>query len=208
MPPRSRAPFPTPNSQYMHPMMTRGGHPMMNRMGGGMRPSRGPQRGGGGGLLSKLLGKGGGGSSQGANPFTSFPARGANRAAAGAGGSGGILKTLTDPNALNGLLTNTQKVLNTAGQIGPVIQQYGPLVRNLPSLWKLYKGFKDMPSDSDESPSESDEGSLEFDESPSIIEETSTKSKKRKAKKSEDPTDTFPPERKKNTGQSVPKLYI
>lgn len=206
MPPRLRSPFPPQNPQHMHPMMKRGGHPMMNRMGGGMRPSRGSQKSGGG-LLAKLLGKSGG-QSQGANPFSSFPTRGAGRAAPGAGGSGGILKTLTDPNALNGLLTNTQKVLNTAGQIGPVIQQYGPLVRNLPSLWKLYKGFKDMPSESDEENSELDESPLEFEESPSEFHETTTKRKKRKAEDSEEHSETNTPERKKNTGQSVPKLYI
>ncbi|WAA11480.1 VrrA/YqfQ family protein [Fervidibacillus halotolerans] len=39
-------------------------------------------------------------------------------------------------------LGQTQQVLNTAQQIGPMIQQYGPLIRNLPTLWKLYKGVK------------------------------------------------------------------
>lgn len=193
MPPRSRAPFPTQSPHHMYPMMPRGGHPMMNRMSGGMRPPRGPQRGGGG-LLAKLLGKSGG-QSGGANPFSSFPTRAAGRATTGAGGSGGILKTLTDPNALNGLLTNTQKVLNTAGQIGPVIQQYGPLVRNLPSLWKLYKGFKDLPSDTEESPTGDDE--------------TPTKKNKSTVKKTKLKQKSIPHERgQTRTGQSTPKLYI
>lgn len=193
MPPRSRVPFPPPNPHFMHPMMPRGGHPTRNRMGGGMRPHRSPQRGGGG-LLAKLLGKSGR-QSGGSNPFSAFPARAAGRAATGPSGSGGLLKTLTDPNALNGLLTNTQKVLNTAGQIGPVIQQYGPLVRNLPSLWRLYKGFKDLPSESEESPSENDK--------------TALKTNKSTPKNTKVKSELKTPERSQTrTGQSTPKLYI
>lgn len=88
---------------------------------------RNPQSRQGGGLLSKILGKGSRGQG---NGFSGLIPGGGNEPARGASG-GGIMKTLTDPTALNGFLTNTQKVLNTAQQFGPMIQQYGPLVRNL-----------------------------------------------------------------------------
>ena len=62
-----------------------------------------------------------------------------------AAGGGSLLKTLTNPSSINGFLANTQKVLNTAQQVGPMIQQYGPIVKNLPVMWKLYRGFKNAP---------------------------------------------------------------
>jgi hypothetical protein len=200
MQPRGRTPFPPGNPRMMPPRMPRGGgYPPMNRMGSGMRPPR--QQGGGGGLLSKLLGKGGeqrGGN----NPF-SVPTRSATSTAGRAAGNGGLLKTLTDPNALNGFLTNTQKVLNSAQQITPMVQQYGPLVKNIPSLWKLYRGFKDLP-DADDDAVGSEEIVQNVDHTSDNIPKQKVKSKK--VISSEDsPTIE---RRKKNVGQSTPKLYI
>ncbi len=68
--------------------------------------------------------------------------------AAGAGGSmfgnsGGIM----------GFLNNTQQVLKTAQSIGPMVQQfqqYGSLVKNIPAMWKLYRGLKNSPDASEE----------------------------------------------------------
>ncbi|HAQ07674.1 MAG TPA: hypothetical protein DCR24_09200 [Bacillus bacterium] len=121
------------------PMRTQGHFsPMMGR---------GPQRNQGGGLLAKLLGKGSRGNSHGASGLLSA-SQGTSR---GATQGGGILQTLTNPTALNGFLNNTQNVLKTAQQFGPMIQQYGPLVRNLPSMWKLYRGLKDLPDADDSS---------------------------------------------------------
>ena len=67
---------------------------------------------------------------------------------AGAGGvhvwySGGIM----------GFLNNTQQVLKTAQSIGPMVQQfqqYGSLVKNIPAMWKLYRGLKNSPDASEE----------------------------------------------------------
>ena len=58
---------------------------------------------------------------------------------------GGLLKSLTNPGTINSFLTNTQKVLTTAQQVGPLVNQYGPIVKNLPMMWKLYRGLKDAP---------------------------------------------------------------
>ncbi len=101
--------------------------------------SRTPQmrQGGGGGFLSKLLGKG----KQMGQVSGATRSIGAQQVA----GGGSILKSFTNPSAINGFLTNTQKVLNTAQQVGPMINQYGPLVKNIPVMWKLYRGLKNAP---------------------------------------------------------------
>ncbi|MEH7346780.1 VrrA/YqfQ family protein, partial [Bacillus sp. JJ1532] len=109
--------------------------------GGGFRGPGGPSqmRQGGGGLLSKLLGRG----NQQARGIGAGPLQTASRAAgAGGNGAGGILKTLSNPGAISGFLENTQKVLNSAQQFGPMVQQYGPMVKNIPAIWKLYRGLK------------------------------------------------------------------
>ncbi|CAM3926655.1 VrrA/YqfQ family protein [Mesobacillus thioparans] len=165
------------------PMMPQG---QMPRMGG--RNMRSRQ---GGGLLSKILGRSTG---QGNGPGGFLT--GANTATRGAASGGGILKSLADPSALNGFLTNTQKVLGTAQQFGPMIQQYGPLVRNLPSMWKLYRGLKDLP-DADEQTTEAE------------TDQPETNKKKKKAVKAEKPAASDKPAQKKSTnGASTPKLFI
>ena len=95
------------------------------------------QGGGGGGFLSKLLGKG----KQIGKVSGATRSLGAQQVA----GGGSIMKSLTNPSAINGFLTNTQKVLSTAQQVGPMINQYGPLVKNIPVMWKLYRGLKNAP---------------------------------------------------------------
>jgi hypothetical protein len=173
------------------PMMPPG---QMPRMGGrNMRSSQG------GGLLSKILGRGTGQQNGPAGFLT-----GANTATRGAGSGGGILKSLADPSALSGFLTNTQKVLNTAQQFGPMVQQYGPLVRNLPSMWKLYRGLKDLP-DADEQTTEA-----ETDQPEKNKNENKSKSKsknKKKPVKAENTAVSDKPAQKQN-GASTPKLFI
>ena len=158
----------------------------MNPMMRGPRPSTGR----GGGLLSKLLGQvNQTGARQGFNPL-SF---GTQQAARG----GGLIKTLTNPGTINSFLTNTQKVLNTAQQVGPLVNQYGPIVKNLPMMWKLYRGLKDAPEfnknkdDSKASPTEEQK------------DRTSIHSKHIDS----DKTDSDP-ETKNKPSQSIPKLYI
>lgn len=141
-----------------------GGNPMMGQSSGPfggrspmMGPSSGPFEGrspmmggqqmgrGGGGFLSRLLGRGnpaGGaaGGLRGMQGMQGMQGLGAGRAATG--GGGGILQSMSNPSGIMGFLNNTQQVLKTAQSIGPMIQQYGPLVKNLPAMWKLYRGLK------------------------------------------------------------------
>jgi hypothetical protein len=82
-----------------------------------------PRRGAGG-LLSKL-----------------FPRQGASGVSRmmGQQGGGNFLANLTNPANAGSMLNNIQKVMNVANQVGPMVQQYGPMIRNIPSLIKLYK---------------------------------------------------------------------
>jgi len=160
-----------------------------------------------GGLLAKLLGKG---SNQGGavNPFGIGNASRSFPGGAGSGGGGGLLKTLTNPQNISGFLTNTQKVLNTAQQIGPMVQQYGPLVRNLPAMWKLYKGFKNLPSDSQEE-NQTESSSIDAVSNDRPIKQTNKKRKRKNSVPKQVDTDTTPAEKKQNhNGSSIPKLYI
>ncbi|WP_331457442.1 VrrA/YqfQ family protein [Bacillus sp. FJAT-18017] len=91
-------------------------------------------------MLSRLLGKSGGGQGSTRNMVS----------AAGNTQSGSFLKTLSNPEAINSFLANTQNVIQTAQSFGPLIEQYGPIIKNLPSMWKLYRGLKN--TDGDETP--------------------------------------------------------
>ncbi|MDQ0213899.1 hypothetical protein J2S13_000293 [Oikeobacillus pervagus] len=177
------------------------------QMHGNQPPGRGR------GLLSRLLKK----QSNPMNHFTGFerqiPTGGAS-----------LLKNASNVGTLNRFLTNTQQVLNTVQQVGPMIQQYGPMVKNLPVLWKLYRGLSsestDEKNDSEEQMKEqmkeqNDEISevnedvkldepvetKQFTQEPPqiLIEESSTKKTSGNEKH---------PVKKKNSGKSIPKLYI
>ncbi|WP_456278260.1 VrrA/YqfQ family protein [Bacillus sp. AK128] len=114
----------------MGPMNNMNGFsPFQSLARGAAQMPQAPTRGAGG-LLSKLFSKQGAG------------AAGALNNVAGQSlqqGSGGFLSNLlANP---GGMLNNVQKAIGVANQVGPMVQQYGPMVRNIPSLIKLYKEF-------------------------------------------------------------------
>jgi hypothetical protein len=160
----------------------------------GQSMGRGQGKRTGGGLLSKILG----GKKQGNQVRGPGGAQTAGRAASSGGGVGSLLQTLSNPNSLTGFLDNTQKVLNSVQSITPMIQQYGPLVKNIPMMWKLYKGFKDLPSEEQSG-----------ENKPDLMAEESapTPSEPKKRTKRAAPSDTGE-EKKRPNGPSVPKLYI
>lgn len=181
-----------------------GGRPMMGQSRG-----RGQGRRNGGGLLSKILG----GKKQGIQHGGLRGMQTANRAVQnGSRGAGSILQTLSNPDSLTGFLNNTQQVLKTAQSIGPMIQQYGPIVKNIPMMWKLYKGFKDLPTEEkSEEEVTIDDVSVEDKTENSITEEQFVPSeeepisKPKRKKKIEHEAEA---ERKHHNGPSVPKMYI
>ena len=180
--PMQQSPFGT------RPMRTQGQFsPLMGRS---------PQSKKSGGLIGKLLGKGGRGNTNGMPGFLS-PGQGSTRTASS---GGGLLQTLTDPTAINGFLNNTQQVLKTAQQFGPMIQQYGPLVRNLPSMWKLYKGLKDLPDAEEQSEQETPE--------PQTKSKKSVKSTHHTISTDSEVDKSTPPKKPGPKGTSTPKLFI
>ncbi|MFD1705425.1 VrrA/YqfQ family protein [Siminovitchia sediminis] len=147
----------------------------------GMRPPQGMNRSGG--LLSSLF--------QRQTPAqTGLSPAGMFSRAPQTGG--GFLQGLTNPGNIQSFLNNTQQVIKTAQQIGPMVQQYGPLVKNLPAMWKLYKGFTANQDESNETKQESKElpSSGTFEDS---IESSS---------------EDLKPVKNRPSGESVPKLYI
>jgi YqfQ-like protein len=209
---RSQSPPPFHMGQQMNGLMRQQGPQPMNMQGmnGGRRKGRG------GGLLARLLKKGDGG--QGENQqggiLQQFSRSDASGAAAGfergpgtaAGGS--AIGNLLNPGNISSFLSNTQQVLNAAQQFGPMIQQYGPMVKNLPALWKLYRGFKDLSTDESPSGDENDDAVEKIDLE-EIDEKAAMKKKKAKKKiKAEDDSEEPRPKRKAPARSSQPKLYI
>ena len=60
-------------------------------------------------------------------------------------GSGGF-PSGQGPSKIDGYMQTANQFLNTAQQFAPVVQQFAPMMRNLPAMWKLYKGFQSIPS--------------------------------------------------------------
>ncbi|WP_462412242.1 VrrA/YqfQ family protein [Neobacillus sp. Marseille-QA0830] len=205
-----------PMRQPGQPMFM-GGNPMMGQGPSGfpgrnpmMRPTAGPMGGmmggrqpgmGGGGFLSRLLGRG--------NPMRGagnvMGMQGAGRAA-----GGGLLQSLSNPSGLAGILNNTQQVLKTAQTITPMIQQYGPLVKNLPALWKLYRGLKNAPDAEEKTNDDNQMASTESQEESSRRSSRSPRNSKDKGTEKNSPQKTSQPTReaRKPKGTSVPKMYI
>lgn len=204
MPPRQQMPFPRGMGGRMMPQgpanFHRGpGGPGLSRGRAGMRNG-----GSGGGILSKLLG---GGNKGAANVAKGAASAGARSAGAG----GGLLKTITNPASINGFLANSQKFLNTASQLGPMINQYGPMVRNIPAIWKLYRGLKN--TDSTNESTTANKTKIKTNEKTNENKTVKQQSQKTKSASKdieinihEEELKTEAP--KRNSGSSIPKLYV
>lgn len=105
----------------------------------------------------------------------------------GGGAVGGISNTLG----------NIQQILKVVETSAPMVQQYGPMIKNLPAMFRMMKAFKDIGNLDDDEEEESSqlEASWELtdDESSSIQKEESKEKKLKPIKR---------------TGESVPKLFI
>ncbi len=140
------------------------------------------------GLLGKLFGK----SKQTQTPRNLFaPPSGVKQETRS---SGGILETLKNPEGLNTMLNNTQRVLQAAEQFTPMIQQYGPIIKNLPSMWNIMRALNSDNSKQEETKKE----------------ETIKKSPMKKHRDASNaPAEKKTKKRsKKKKRDSVPKLYI
>ncbi|MFE0503361.1 VrrA/YqfQ family protein [Peribacillus butanolivorans] len=90
------------------------------------------------GLLSRILGKS---KKNAASPNLFAPAASSTNQNSSRSSGGGILETLKNPDSLNNMLNNTQKVLQAAEQFTPMVEQYGPVIKNLPSMWKVFRSI-------------------------------------------------------------------
>jgi hypothetical protein len=164
---------------------------------------RGAPQKSGGGLLSKILNRGNTAQSA---PSQFNPLQGAAGFQRSSQAGGSFLKNLMNPGSINGFLNNTQNVLKSAQQMGPMIQQfqqYGPLVKNLPAMWKLYRGLSAADPEEEEESTDSTVDDVEE----AIQPEAKSSTKKTKKR---NPTISSDNSQKKRTqsGGSKPKLYV
>ncbi|HWO97991.1 MAG TPA: VrrA/YqfQ family protein [Bacillus sp. (in: firmicutes)] len=52
------------------------------------------------------------------------------------------VQNATNPSSISSMMTNVQKVLKAVETVGPMVQQYGPVVKNIPAMFKIYKALK------------------------------------------------------------------
>ena len=52
------------------------------------------------------------------------------------------VQNVTNPSSISSMMTNVQKILKVAESVGPMVQQYGPVVKNIPAMFKIYKALK------------------------------------------------------------------
>ena len=148
----------------------------------GMPGMHGQGRSGLGGLLKKLIpGMGQSNPMQGMGGMPGFfnPSQGMNP---------GTLQNLANPSNLSAMIGNVQKTLKMAESVVPVVQQYGPLMKNLPAMIKMYSAIKNAGNDEEE-----DNEGISLSDVTTDSEEFENNEEKPKAS---------------GTGKSVPKLYI
>ncbi|WP_404428739.1 VrrA/YqfQ family protein [Sutcliffiella horikoshii] len=197
--------MPNSNMSNIPNPMLRNPSPFMGGAGRGMSLG-GNSGGGGGGLLAKLFGR------TGARSIGNMGGLGqlANTGAGGGLGqlaNAGTLQQLINPNNLTGMLGNVQKALKMAEGVIPMVQQYGPLVRNMPAMLKLYNELKNV-DDDDETDNESTEESTEGTKTGEVESESAAESNTKKKIKKKKPKPTFTEAEEKPAGGSAPKLYI
>ncbi|MFP7477425.1 VrrA/YqfQ family protein [Terribacillus saccharophilus] len=151
------------------------------------------QRTSGGGLsgvLQKILNRGSRG--------TQTAATRAALPAAGSSSSGGV--------SLLDMLNHTQSALRAAESFMPMVQEYGPMVKNLPSMLKMMKALKDINFDEDDEEAASETKAKDEAEGRDIQEkaEKTLTSIQKEEKVLSEPK----PQKSKSSGESLPKLYI
>lgn len=86
-------------------------------------------------------GRGGGGQGQGQGQFPfGFGGGAPNQSPYGIGGGGSL------PNRLEQYMQTADRFLSTAQQLTPMVNKVAPMVQNIPALWKIYRGFQNMPN--------------------------------------------------------------
>ncbi len=61
-------------------------------------------------------------------------------------GLGGAQQQPQPPSKMEQYLQTADRFLTTAQQFQPMVNKVAPMVQNIPALWKLYRGFQNVPS--------------------------------------------------------------
>lgn len=88
----------------------------------------------------------------------------------------------------SGVLENIQKVLKLVETTTPLIQEYGPMIKNLPAMYRMVKALKEV--DISDEPNQKEKTQQQTEEGNENVKESEQK------------------ETKNRTGLSTPKLYI
>lgn len=121
-------------------------------------------------------------------------------------GSGG---SITGGTSIFTMLNNVQKVLKVAETMGPMIKQYGPAMRNLPSIMTALKDFQSKGSATKEETSAEADTSKKADKTEKDTEikekpetkKTETKKKEKRKKDTEEKADVSAPKSSRTTKQ-------
>jgi len=108
---------------------------------------------------------------------------------------------------LSKTLNNVQQVLKVVESTAPLIEQYGPMVKNLPAIYKMFKSLKEF-EDIDGEGEQSDlSESFSFDneEVSSDWSESFSNNDKEESISVEENEEII---KEKSNGQSIPKLFI
>lgn len=97
----------------------------------------------------------------------------------------------------SGILNNVQQVLQVVETTTPFIKEYGPMVKNLPAMYRMVKAFKEV----DNEPSEN-----QGEEKPNEEEENVTTRASEGKGEEEGKEEQY--HKVARSGQSTPKLYI
>lgn len=100
------------------------------------------------------------------------------------------------------ILNNVQQVLRVVETTAPIIKEYGPMIKNLPTMYRMVKAFRNMDGLGDEEDGESIDSTANTESAENnegtqddILEQQQSDLTEPKLKKAKD-------------GRSTPKLYI
>ncbi|MBM7552539.1 VrrA/YqfQ family protein [Thalassobacillus pellis] len=151
---------------------------------------------------------------QGMNPYGAVPKQGfltkLFSGAAGRGAQGGLGAGVTRGGTdFASMLGNMQQVMKVAQTATPMIQQYGPMVKNLPMLFNLWKIMREPDEEDQEEDSTPNNGVEKDKGEPVSIQPADNRPKVYKNNsQSEGAEKVSASSRRNNQGTSQPKLYI
>jgi YqfQ-like protein len=118
--------------------------------------------------------------------------------------TGFLSRMLGGDTSLTGIIGNMQRAVQTAQQVTPMIQQYGPVVKNLPSLYKIFKAVNT--DDPQETKKNKKNKEIEVIDQ-TLSNETKIK-KRRKVAANKDLEEAIIPEEIKINSTPKPKLFM